>query len=155
MERSSNSSADFEIPARSLSFRFCSRVVSSCIRLSPLVAGSTPTRLRTPPTVTRGGEWSFPGRSMLGPRAFCFPALPLTPLCLYCISYRPYDDSLPGFAPSLKTMTASFGGDPIAAGKAFCGVSLGSPYFLGHSADALPHASFGRMSLRLMARLLV
>lgn len=35
--------------------------------------------------------------------------------------YRPYDDSMPGFAPSLKTMLASFGGDPIAAGKAFCG----------------------------------
>lgn len=28
---------------------------------------------------------------------------------------------MPGFAPSLKTMLASFGGDPIAAGKAFCG----------------------------------
>ena len=36
--------------------------------------------------------------------------------------YRPYSDDMPLFAPSLKTMLASAGGDPIAAGKK---VSLG------------------------------
>ncbi|GAA6051500.1 hypothetical protein NBRC10513_000428 [Rhodotorula toruloides] len=34
----------------------------------------------------------------------------------------PYDDSVPGFAPSLKTMLSSFNGDATAAKKGFCGL---------------------------------
>ncbi|GAA5843491.1 hypothetical protein JCM9279_000766 [Rhodotorula babjevae] len=33
----------------------------------------------------------------------------------------PYDDSVPGFAPSLKTMLSSFSGDAEAAKTGFCG----------------------------------
>ncbi|GAA5911367.1 hypothetical protein JCM8208_005232 [Rhodotorula glutinis] len=34
----------------------------------------------------------------------------------------PYDDSVPGFAPSLKTMLSSFSGDAQAAKTGFCGL---------------------------------
>ncbi|GAA5935915.1 hypothetical protein JCM3775_007361 [Rhodotorula graminis] len=34
----------------------------------------------------------------------------------------PYDDSVPGFAPSLKTMLSSFAGDAQAAKTGFCGL---------------------------------
>ncbi|SCZ91954.1 BZ3500_MvSof-1268-A1-R1_Chr5-3g08243 [Microbotryum saponariae] len=36
--------------------------------------------------------------------------------------YNPYNDSLPGFAPSYKTMVSNYGGDPIKAGEAYCGL---------------------------------
>ncbi|SCV72797.1 BQ2448_4334 [Microbotryum intermedium] len=32
--------------------------------------------------------------------------------------YNPYNDSMPGFAPSYKTMVSNYGGDPIKAGEA-------------------------------------
>ncbi|KDE03589.1 hypothetical protein MVLG_05924 [Microbotryum lychnidis-dioicae p1A1 Lamole] len=36
--------------------------------------------------------------------------------------YNPYNDSMPGFAPSYKTMVSNYGGDPIKAGEAYCGL---------------------------------
>lgn len=36
--------------------------------------------------------------------------------------YFPYNDDTPGFAISLKTMLANFGGDAMAARKAYCGL---------------------------------
>ncbi|GAA5820184.1 hypothetical protein JCM3770_004813 [Rhodotorula araucariae] len=38
----------------------------------------------------------------------------------WCLS--PYNDAVPGFAISLKTMLADFGGDETAARKAYCGL---------------------------------
>ncbi|GAA6063338.1 hypothetical protein JCM10212_003924 [Sporobolomyces blumeae] len=34
----------------------------------------------------------------------------------------PYSDAVPGFAPSLKTMLANFGGDYVSAATAYCGL---------------------------------
>ncbi|KAK4048256.1 hypothetical protein OIO90_005875 [Microbotryomycetes sp. JL221] len=36
--------------------------------------------------------------------------------------YRPYDDSIAGFAPDVTTMLNNFGGSNIEAGKAYCGL---------------------------------
>ncbi|KAK4047144.1 hypothetical protein OIV83_005596 [Microbotryomycetes sp. JL201] len=36
--------------------------------------------------------------------------------------YRPYDDSIAGFAPDVSTMLNNFGGSNIEAGKAYCGL---------------------------------
>ncbi|GAA5862926.1 hypothetical protein JCM8547_003623 [Rhodosporidiobolus lusitaniae] len=36
--------------------------------------------------------------------------------------YFPYSNTVPGFAPSLKTMLNNFGGDAMAARKAYCGL---------------------------------
>lgn len=48
--------------------------------------------------------------------------LPVThPDILYCLSHTD-DDSVPGFAPSLKTMLSSFSGDAQAAKTGFCGL---------------------------------
>ena len=35
---------------------------------------------------------------------------------------REYDNSTPGFAPDVTTMLNNFGGDYVAAGKAYCGL---------------------------------
>ncbi|SCZ96801.1 BZ3500_MvSof-1268-A1-R1_Chr4-1g06734 [Microbotryum saponariae] len=36
--------------------------------------------------------------------------------------YNIYNDTMPGFAPSFKTMTTNYGGDAIKAGEAYCGL---------------------------------
>ncbi|SCV69614.1 BQ2448_2634 [Microbotryum intermedium] len=36
--------------------------------------------------------------------------------------YNVYNNTMPGFAPSFKTMTTNYDGDPIKAGQAYCGL---------------------------------
>ncbi|KDE08171.1 hypothetical protein MVLG_01651 [Microbotryum lychnidis-dioicae p1A1 Lamole] len=36
--------------------------------------------------------------------------------------YNIYNDTMPGFAPSFKTMSKNYGGDAIKAGEAYCGL---------------------------------